>query len=259
MTLPTRMLARTWLPGLAAALAPLAAAALFPSLLVTPVGWLVLGTSAAAASLIAAALLAKRLTTDVERVSDDIESASRRGFRNYVRRSDWGMLGDLAAAFDWLLQEVQGHLAAAERKSQDEAKADKEMEDFFHAVAHDLRAPLFGIQGYVRLLEKSAPLSAKDKGYVAAVYQSCDRLSRLITDILDIGRLDGSRADFQREKVRLQPLLEKVREELGGWRSWATSGSCSAPSRTWWRTASSSRREGARSPWRPRRKTAARA
>jgi two-component system phosphate regulon sensor histidine kinase PhoR len=327
----SRMLLRMWAPALAAALAPVAAALLFPGLTASWLGLLGLAALAALSSLAASAIAARRMMSAIERVSDDIESAPRQGFRRYVRGSDWGLLGDLAAAFDWLLQEVQGHLASSEKQRLDErarlealirsipdgvlisnlrgellhgnshavrmlglkqedlkpggpglyellphdslkravshilekqaseetvelevegpgglssrhfqttaslftnledqdlgvvivirdvtaeAELSRFKDDFFHAVAHDLRAPLFGIQGYVRLLEKSRQFEPKAQGYIHAVYQSCDRLSRLVADILDLSRLEGPRPPLERSAVRIDDVVERVRSEL---------------------------------------------
>ena len=75
--------------------------------------------------------------------------------------------------------------------------AEKEIErmkdEFFQSITHDLRAPLFAIQGYLRLLEKSNAPSPKDKTYFNYIYRSCDKLAGLIQDILDMARLEAGR------------------------------------------------------------------
>ncbi|UPT73181.1 MAG: ATP-binding protein [Elusimicrobiota bacterium] len=63
-------------------------------------------------------------------------------------------------------------------------------EEFFQAAAHDLRAPLFAVQGYLRLLKKSIEPDERQKGWLEAIDQSCERLTALVKDALDSARID---------------------------------------------------------------------
>ena len=87
--------------------------------------------------------------------------------------------------------------------------------EFFQAVAHDLRAPLLGIQGYVRMVEKALPAAAssdKLKAYFRSIYQSCDRIYQLIQDILDLSRMEAGTASLELAPVRVGQLLSRVRD-----------------------------------------------
>ncbi|MDO8804106.1 MAG: ATP-binding protein [Elusimicrobiota bacterium] len=72
-----------------------------------------------------------------------------------------------------------------------ERKIQQMKEDFFHSVAHDLRAPLLTMQGYIKLLEKEFPPEARQSGYVRNVKDSSDRLFKLLENILDISRMEA--------------------------------------------------------------------
>ncbi|MEK7721482.1 MAG: ATP-binding protein, partial [Elusimicrobiota bacterium] len=82
-----------------------------------------------------------------------------------------------------------------------ERKMQRMKEDFFHSVAHDLRAPLLTMQGYIKLLEKEFPPGVRQSGYVRKVKDSSDRLFKLLENILDISRLEAG---------QLKPDLRKV-------------------------------------------------
>lgn len=64
-------------------------------------------------------------------------------------------------------------------------------EEFFQAAAHDLRAPLFAVQGYLRLLKKSIQPDERQKNWLEAIDQSCERLTALVKDALDAARLES--------------------------------------------------------------------
>ncbi len=100
-------------------------------------------------------------------------------------------------------------------------------EEFFQAVAHDLRAPLFAMQGYIRLLEKSMHPDAHQKGYIDAVNKSCEKLTLFIQDTLDSARIAAGQMKLmvapvdplilmQRSLALFRPLAEEkaIRLEL---------------------------------------------
>ncbi|HAT73082.1 MAG TPA: hypothetical protein DCS63_09730 [Elusimicrobia bacterium] len=72
-----------------------------------------------------------------------------------------------------------------------ERKMQAMKEEFFHSVAHDLRAPLLTMQGYIKLLEKEFQPEARQAGYVRNVKDSSDRLFKLLENILDISRMEA--------------------------------------------------------------------
>lgn len=62
--------------------------------------------------------------------------------------------------------------------------------DVFNAVAHDLRAPILGIQGYLMLLEEgNLPKEEQDK-ILKAISNSSQMLVGLVENILDISKLE---------------------------------------------------------------------
>jgi two-component system sensor histidine kinase ResE len=72
-----------------------------------------------------------------------------------------------------------------------ERRMQKMKEDFFHSVAHDLRAPLLTMQGYIKLLEKEFSPEDRQAGYVRNVKESSDRLFKLLENVLDISRMEA--------------------------------------------------------------------
>ncbi|MBI4055570.1 MAG: PAS domain S-box protein [Elusimicrobia bacterium] len=93
-----------------------------------------------------------------------------------------------------------------------EKEIDRMKEEFFQSITHDLRAPLFAIQGYVRLLQKSLSPGAKEKVYFQSIYRSCEKLTLLIQDILDLARLEAGRVKPSPTNIEPVPFLEKIVE-----------------------------------------------
>ena len=77
------------------------------------------------------------------------------------------------------------------RDTTSEHSLDALKDDFFKAVADDLRAPLSAMQGYLNLLDKSLPPDRHQKGYLDAIMQSCGTLALLVQDRLDSARIES--------------------------------------------------------------------
>ncbi|HYN87967.1 MAG TPA: HAMP domain-containing sensor histidine kinase, partial [Ardenticatenaceae bacterium] len=89
---------------------------------------------------------------------------------------------------------------------------DRLKSEFVSAVSHDLRAPLAAVAGYIYFLRKEA-LSEGGVDALDQIEAASARMSRLINDLLDLGRIESG-VGFDREPLEVGPLLEAVREEL---------------------------------------------
>lgn len=88
-----------------------------------------------------------------------------------------------------------------------ERRIQKMKEDFFHSVAHDLRAPLLTMQGYIKLLEREFAPEAKQAGYLRNVKESSDRLFKLLENILDISRMEAGQLKPEMQAVNASDFL----------------------------------------------------
>lgn len=93
-----------------------------------------------------------------------------------------------------------------------ERKIQKMKEDFFHSVAHDLRAPLLTMQGYIKLLEKEFDPGARQAGYVRNVKDSSDRLFTLLENILDISRMEAGQLKPDLRQIGAADFLSTAAE-----------------------------------------------
>src|SRR5262245_36852520 len=90
----------------------------------------------------------------------------------------------------------------------------KELEAFSYSVAHDLRAPLRHMDGFIRLLRKHAYDSLDDKNqrYLGIISDSARQMGLLIDDLLAFSRV--GRTELQLRLVSLQKLFQEALQEL---------------------------------------------
>ncbi|MBN2389481.1 MAG: GAF domain-containing protein [Anaerolineae bacterium] len=68
---------------------------------------------------------------------------------------------------------------------------DRLKSEFVSTVSHDLRTPLTTIQGYIELLERAGPLSDGQRDFIEKAMHSLSHITALISDLLDIGRIEA--------------------------------------------------------------------
>ena len=82
----------------------------------------------------------------------------------------------------------------------------EDLETFSYSVAHDLRAPLRGIDGFAQIIKEDYYDALDDfgKSSVQTIIYSADRMNRLIDDILEFSRV--SKADLSRSRFSLETV-----------------------------------------------------
>jgi len=132
----------------------------------------------------------------------------------------------LRKAHDELEQRVQ------ERTAELEA-AKKEVEEFSHSIllakeevergsrfkdqflstmSHELRTPLNAVLGFSDLLadERYGPLNDRQQRYVAHIHTGGKHLLKLISDILDLSKIEAGRMELAREDVTVASAFSEV-------------------------------------------------
>ncbi len=98
----------------------------------------------------------------------------------------------------------------AEQKRTAEAEAcSRAKSNFVAAMSHEIRTPLHGIIGHLELLARS-PLQAEPAERVLRLRQSADSLMDIITDVLDLSRIESGQWTLTPERFAPSALLERV-------------------------------------------------
>lgn len=111
------------------------------------------------------------------------------------------------------LQRLSGELAKANEqlKELDQAKS-----EFLSVASHQLRTPLTAIKGYVSMILEGdyGPVSEQQKPTLQMVFDSAQRLAVLVSDLLDLSRIESGRMEFDFVAVNLCEVIDSVIAEL---------------------------------------------
>jgi signal transduction histidine kinase len=102
------------------------------------------------------------------------------------------------------------------RSGRGRARLDRDRSDLVATVAHELRSPLTGVKGFVgTLLNKWDRFNDEQKKLMlSTVHADSERLSRLITELLDVARIDTGRLPLYPRPVDTRALVERCVESV---------------------------------------------
>ncbi len=80
---------------------------------------------------------------------------------------------------------------------------------FLANMSHEIRTPLNGIVGLIHLLEKTE-LSLKQRTYVNAIMTSSNQLLGVISDVLDLSKIEAGKMEIVSNEFDLHELIQAV-------------------------------------------------
>jgi PAS domain S-box-containing protein len=86
---------------------------------------------------------------------------------------------------------------------------DQMKSEFLATVSHDLRAPLTFMRGYAHRLGAAGHLNEKQRKHVDNILRGIERIDSLVTDLLDLGRIEAG-LGLEREPCHLGVVLAEA-------------------------------------------------
>lgn len=150
---------------------------------------------------IVAFFLSNRITDPLRQLASAAQSVARGRFETRVPVHSEDEIGVVAGSFNEMAERL--------------GESDRRQREFFLSISHELRTPLTAIQGYAEAVEDGTAVGdgARNAGRVIA--EEARRLTRLVSDLLDLARIDAKRFQVEIEEVDVAAVLGSVSEKFG--------------------------------------------
>ena len=119
------------------------------------------------------------------------------------------------------LRNELGHVAGAVVAFQDISRlreVDRMKDEFVSIVSHELRTPLTSIRGSVQLVldEPGSVPDAEHQQLLRIALNNCERLVRIINDILDVAKIESGHITLQKKLVNVADIVRQSIQVVEG-------------------------------------------
>ncbi|MGE7621624.1 ATP-binding protein [Viridibacillus sp. NPDC096237] len=109
---------------------------------------------------------------------------------------------------------VRGAVAVLRDKTE-EHRLDKLRSDFIANVSHELRTPIAMLQGYSEAIMDDVVSSEEErKEMIKIIYDESQRMGRLVTDLLDLARMESGHMRLYKDSVPITPVIERITQKF---------------------------------------------
>jgi two-component system OmpR family sensor kinase len=161
---------------------------------------LISGAIALVIAVLAGYLVARALAARVKRLERAARKVASGDFSQPIRSDSDDELGQLAAAFD----DMQNQLA----------RLDRARKQFIASASHELRTPIFSLGGFLELLADEDLDEETRRQFLDQIRGQVDRMRNLSVELLDLSRLEAGALELRPEPTDVGQLAREVAAEF---------------------------------------------
>ena len=107
-------------------------------------------------------------------------------------------------------QVIRGAIAVI-RDMTEQRKLEKLRSDFIANVSHELRTPIAMLQGYSEAIIDDVVASEEERNeMIKIIYDESQRMGRLVSDLLDLARMESGHTTLVKETMPANPVFERM-------------------------------------------------
>ncbi|WP_326837643.1 HAMP domain-containing sensor histidine kinase [Amycolatopsis rhabdoformis] len=163
------------------------------------IGWLPPATTITAMllALVTSQILAHGMTRPLREMTAAARAMAKGDYTRRIRATARDEVGSLAEAFNQMAADL--------------ATADQQRRELIANVSHELRTPITALSGVLENLVDG--VSSPDATTLRTALHQSERLGRLVTELLDLSRIDSGTLSLDLSRVDLEELLAEVAAE----------------------------------------------
>lgn len=142
-------------------------------------------------------VLARGMTSPLREMVRAAKAMARGDYSQRVTATSRDEVGDLARAFNTMASELE--------------QVDRMRKDLLANVSHELRTPIGALQAVLENLVDG--VATADEETLKTMLDQVERLGRLVSQLLDLSRLESGVVPLETSEFEIRPLLEQVVKE----------------------------------------------
>ncbi|CAN5891820.1 HAMP domain-containing sensor histidine kinase [soil metagenome] len=158
---------------------------------------LVVGAASGTLSLLMVQFLAHGMTSPLREMAAAAKTMARGDYSKRVTATSRDEVGDLSRAFNAMASELE--------------QVERMRRDLVANVSHELRTPISALQAVLENLIDG--VEEPDPVTFTTMHEQVRRLGRLVSQLLDLSRLESGAVPLQRINFRLEDLLQQAVRE----------------------------------------------
>lgn len=155
------------------------------------------GLASAGLALGMVQILARGMTSPLREMVRAAKAMARGDYSQRVTASSRDEVGELARAFNTMATELE--------------QVDRMRKDLLANVSHELRTPIGALQAVLENLIDG--VATADEDTLRTMLDQVERLGRLVSQLLDLSRLESGVVPLESSEFEIRPLLEQVVRE----------------------------------------------
>jgi signal transduction histidine kinase len=165
------------------------------------IGWVPPATSLTAigAALLTSQVLAHGMTRPLREMTAATRAMARGDYSRRIRATSHDEVGQLAVAFNQMASDL--------------AAADVQRRELIANVSHELRTPIFALQAVLENVVDG--VEVPDQATLQTALSQTERLGRLVTELLDLSRLEAGVVPLRPAEADVDALLSAAVREAG--------------------------------------------
>jgi signal transduction histidine kinase len=95
-------------------------------------------------------------------------------------------------------------------------EANQAKSEFMSTASHELKIPMTSIKGYAKLMSMGAVggLTEQQQDFLGVISNNVDRMDRLVSNLLDVSRIEAGRIRLELEDVQIKTVIDEVIESV---------------------------------------------
>lgn len=161
---------------------------------------LVAGVLAVGVAVSISLVVSKRIAGPMRELAEAAGDLARGDFNRRVRIAGDDEVAAVGGAFNKMAEELH--------------RDEQRQRDFLMSISHELRTPLTAILGYAEAIEDGTASGEANTQAAGVIVDEAKRLARLVSDLLDLSRLDARRFSVKKEPVDVAALAQTIRRNF---------------------------------------------